>query len=86
VITVPHVRRQTLHIALDIRLHLPIPQEGEAILVAVADVVVFVAGILDSLQEMNRLFPPLKLAGCQNGFDMRGGGDIQIRATSICDS
>lgn len=54
-IAIPHVRSQPLIIALSVCLHLAIAQEGEAVLVSVADIVVFESGVFDRLEEMDGL-------------------------------
>ena len=38
------------------RLYLTVPEERKAVLIAIADVVVFKAGVFDCFQEMDRLY------------------------------
>jgi hypothetical protein len=78
-IAVPHVRRQPLIFAFDMRLHLAVPEEREAVLVSVADVVVFEAGVFDRLEEMDRLrkTPLVNERRCTSAES--GGGTYRAR-------
>jgi hypothetical protein len=54
-VTTPNIRGQSLDVQRRMRLHLAIPQIREAILVPIADIVIFEAWVLDGFEEMNRL-------------------------------
>jgi len=55
VVTTSNVRREALNISLNMRLNLSIPEEGTPVLVAIADIVVFVSRFFDCLEEVDGL-------------------------------
>lgn len=55
VVAITHIRGQALEVFRDVGLDLAVSEEGEAVGVPIADVVVFEAGLLDRLEEVDRL-------------------------------
>ena len=55
-IAIPNVRTETFHVIGRVGLDLPVPEKGKSVRVAVSDVVILGAGLLDGLQEMDCLF------------------------------
>lgn len=54
-IVVAHIRAQALDVLCDVGLDLAVSDVGEAVAVPVSDVVVFEAGPLDGLEEVDGL-------------------------------
>jgi hypothetical protein len=69
----PYIWRQTEHILTRSCLNIPIPEEGEPVLVSIADIVVFESWLLDRFEEVYRLYTASALANVARlEWELRG--------------